>query len=105
MYLCIHVGTHDVQNISISSALPGQISVTGEFIQGSSATGVLVTVVSATDSEHHLISRDDNGNGIDGVISGLPGGWYTASVFVAGEDGLPFQRAATKPRRVSVKNG
>ena len=79
--------------------------MTGEFIQGSSATGVLVTIVNGTYIEHHLISRDDSGNGIDGVISGLHGGQYTVSVFVISKDGLPFERAATKPRRITVKNG
>ena len=69
------------------------------------ATGVLVTIVNATYLEHHLISRDDSGNGIDGVISGLPGGQYTVSVFVVGEDDLPFERVATKPRRITVENG
>ena len=100
----IHVGTHDIQNVSVSSRIPGQIRVTGEFIQESMATGVLVAVVNATYSEHHLISRD-HGNGIDGVISGLSGSQYTVSVFVVREDGLPFHRAATKPRRTSVRNG
>ena len=101
----IHVGTHDIQNVSVSSRIPGQIRVTGEFIQESMATGVLVAVINATYSEHHLISRDDSRNGIDGVISELPGGQYTVSVFVVSEDGLPFHRVATKPRRTSVRNG
>ena len=100
-----NVGTHDIQNVSVSSHIPGQVSVTGEFIQGSSATGVLVTIVNATNLEHHLISRDDSGNGIDSVISGFPGGQYTVSVFVISKDGLPFERAATKPRRITVENG
>ena len=103
-----NVGTHDIQNVSVSSPIPDQVSVTGEFIQGSRATGVLITAVSETGLEHHLISRNDSGNGIDGVISGLPGDQYTmlpVSVFVVSEDGLPFERTATKPRRITVENG
>ena len=100
-----NVGTHDIQNVSVSSPIPDQVSVTGEFIQGSRTTGVLITAVSETGLEHHLISRNDSGNGIDGVISGLPGGQYTVSVFVVSKDGLPFERAATKPRRITVENG
>ena len=99
-----NVGTHDIQNVSVSSPIPDQVSVTGEFIQGSRATGILITAISETGLEHHLISRD-SGNWIDGVISGLPGGQYTVSVFVVSEDGLPFERAATKPRRITVENG
>lgn len=56
-------GTHDIQNTSVSSSLPGTVRVTGEFIQGSTATGLLVIVVNgnATDIQHHLISKDING--------------------------------------------
>ena len=101
----MYIGTHDIQNVSISSRIPGQVNVTGEFIQESMATGVLVTIVNATNFEHHLISRDDSGNGIDDDISGLPGGQYTVSVFVVSEDGRPFERVATKPRRITVEDG
>ena len=90
----------------MSSHLPSQLRVTGDFIDGSMATGVLVAVVNgATDVQHHLISREDSVNGIDGVISGLPGGQYTVSVFVVGEDRLPFERVAATPRRAFVENG
>lgn len=100
------VGSHVVQNISISYSLPGQLRVTGDFIEGSTATGVLVALVNGTANvQHHRISRDHSVNGIDGVISGLPGGQYTVSIFVVDEGGNPFRRAAAKPRRISVKNG
>ena len=91
----------------MSSPLPGTVRVTGDFIQETTATGVLVTVVNgnATDTQHHFISKDINVNGIEGVISGLAGGQYTVSVFVVSEDGLPFKRAAAKPRKTSVENG
>ena len=90
----------------MSSPLPGQLRVTSDFIEGSTAPGILVAVVNSTANvQHHLISREDSVNGIDSVISGLPGGQYTVSVFVVGENGLPFERAAAKLRRISVKNG
>ena len=90
----------------MSSPLPGQLRVTGDFIEGSIATGALVAVVNSTANvQYHLISREDSRNGIDGVISGLPGGQYTVSIFVVDEGGIPFRRAAAKPRRISVKNG
>ena len=89
----------------MSSPLPGHVRVTGDFIQGSTATGVLVIIVNDSDIEHHLISKGSNENEVEGIISGLAGGQYTVSVFVVGKDGLPFERAATKPRSVSVENG
>lgn len=89
----------------MSSPLPGQLRVTGDFIQGSIAAGALVTVVNGTANvQHHLIPRIDGVNGIDHVIP-VPGGQYTVSVFVVGEDSLPFERAAAKPRRAFVENG
>ena len=53
----ILTGTHDLQNISVSSPLPGTVRVSGNFLQGSAATGVLVIVYSlCNDSNVHYNS-------------------------------------------------
>ena len=53
--------THDIQNISVSSPLPGAVRVTGEFIQRSTATGVLILLYRPRDLyvTYDLISRKD----------------------------------------------
>ena len=54
----IHVGTHDIQNVSVSSPLPGQIRITGTFVDGSTATGVLLIIYSLNiDSNAHYIAK------------------------------------------------
>ena len=40
---------HDIQNLSVTSPLSGQVRVTGDFIHRSTATGVLVIVCSQSD--------------------------------------------------------
>ncbi|MGJ8945879.1 hypothetical protein AB9K17_23595, partial [Salmonella enterica subsp. enterica serovar Kentucky] len=48
-----------IQNISVSSPHPGQVRVTGDFIQGSTATGALVIVYSqSNDSDIHYDSSE-----------------------------------------------
>ena len=89
----------------MSSPLSGQVRVTGDFIHGSTATCVLIIIVNDNDIEYHLTSKGNNENEVEGLISGLAAGQYTVSVFVIGKDGLPFERAAAKPRRVPVKSG
>ena len=50
------IGTHDIQNISVSSSQPGEVRVTGDFIDGSTATGVLLILYSLTnDSDIHYV--------------------------------------------------
>ena len=88
-------GTHDIQNISVTSPQPGEVRVTSDFIDGSTATGLLIIIYSLTnDSDVHYI--------VGGHNSGLAGGEYSISVFVVEENGLPFERVATSPKLVAV---
>ena len=91
------LGTHDIQNISVSSPLPGQVRVTGDFIEGSTANGVLIIVYSqSNDSDIHYKSSEWEGQSAEANVDRLIGSQYGVSVFVL-EDGLPFSRAATLP--------
>ena len=95
---------HDFQNISVSSPLPGQIRVTGDLIEGSTATGVLIIVYSqSNDSDIHYKNSEHEGQRTDLEVNivGLTGNKYGVSVFVL-EDGLPFSRAATSPQVVDT---
>ena len=101
------LGSHDVQNVTLSSCGPGEIRVAGDFIRGSLAIGVLVIIYSPNnDSNIHyrFISRQSDTTPLS-TVSGLPGGRYKASVFVVQDRGLPFNRSATAPRNVSVCEG
>ena len=101
MYVCIvhvHVGTHDIQNISVSSPHPGQVMVTGDFIQGSTAIGLLVAVNNESYTQYH--------RGIlDVIIKGLSAGRYTVSIFSILINGYPSERAATGQRIIEVIGG
>ena len=99
------VGTHDIQNISVSSPLPGQVRVTGYFIEGSTAIGVLVAILTATENLYlYLITRDGDLLQFESTVAGVIGGVHYASVFVMDENGLPFNKTASIPQVVSVKN-
>ena len=80
--------------------------VTADFIDGSTASGLMVTIVSENDRvQHRFITREGNENDVNNDLSGMDSGQYTVSVFVVDKDGVPLQRAATKPRHVSVEYG
>lgn len=101
----ILLGTHDAQNITVSSPRPGEIRITGNFIDGATATGLLVIVYSLTNGSDvyyhgHTIGEDEQV--FDTVIEDLAGGDYGVSVFVIEENGLPFERVVTRPKVVSV---
>ena len=92
-------GTHDIQNVSVSS-FDSEVRVTGDFIDGSTATGVLVIVYSLTDdSDIHYVSKSPEQN-IKASVTGLTGSWYGVSVFVLEENRLPFSRTAASPKVV-----
>ena len=100
------LGTHDVQNISITAQFPGQIRVTGDFTSESTATGVLNIVYSLINSSvvhytfaPHLSSVQRR---IESVILELSSDYYSVAVFVVIESGLPFPRVASKPSIVQV---
>ena len=70
--------------------------MTGDFIDGSTATGLLIIIYSLTnDSDVHYIAGGHN--------SGLADSEYSISVFVVEENGLPFERVATSPKLVAVE--
>ena len=101
-------GTHDIQNVVASSQLPGQISVTGEFISGATATGVLVIVYSLNSSSSqdiHYIAKQAKFDKISLNVTGLTGAEYGVSMFAL-DNGLPFPRVVASPRNniIAVSN-
>ena len=98
------LGTHEIHNISVNnSPQPGEVRVTGNFIDGSTATGVLVIVIGDSEVIYHNASRDGTDKIKETFITGLAGGEYSISVFVVEENGLPFERVATSPKLVAVE--
>ena len=95
------VGTHDIQNVSRTSLQSGEIQVSGDFVDGTSATGALVIVYSDELTRYHLAPRGPSGR-FDAIIADLPRGEYRVSVFTMEENGLPFERAVTQPLRADV---
>ena len=79
----------------------------GDFIDGSTATGVLAVFVDFSSSEifYHLINRGNNKQQLDDTIQGVVGGEHSISFFVLEESGLPFNRTASMPKLVTIENG
>lgn len=100
-------GTHDIQNINLSSSSAGEISVTGNFINGSTATAMLVIVYSdrLSDVYYMFSPSSSKQEKVMTIVTGLSSGLYNVSIFVVKENGLPFNRSATTPRSVSVTEG
>ena len=99
------LGTHDFQDVSISSDGPGDIRVTGYFIEGSTATGVLVAMSTTSEVYFHMFTREGTQSQFANTVSNVAGGDYSVSVFVEDENGLPFNRSATIPQNVTVVKG
>jgi hypothetical protein len=77
--------------------------VTGDFIQGSTAIGILIISINSTnDAQYHLCHRNGNNAQIGDTISGLAGGDHNVSAFVLERSGYPFIRTATTPKSVFV---
>ena len=85
----------------MNSINPGEISITGNFINGSTVTTVLVIVYSDSDVYYMFSAPSEK----ETNISGLPFGLYKISVFVVEKNGLPFNRSAVIPRSVLVMEG
>ena len=78
--------------------------MTGDFIDGSTATGLLTIVISTSEISYNLIERGSDQLHIEGSIQGVVGGEHSISFFVVEESGLPFNRTASTPKVVSVEN-
>ena len=105
VYFTNFEGTHDIQNISVNSFHPGEISVTGDFINGSSARDVLIIIYSDSRGDVYCILRFPTNaqDKLTTAVSGLPSGLYIVSVFVVADNGLPFNNSATTLKIVSVR--
>ena len=89
----------------MSSPSPGLIHVTGDFINGSSVSSVLVVIYSTDNRNDVYYTTSFPSTIVEGLmtnISRLPSGSYV-SVFVLEENGLPFNRSASTPRSVLVR--
>ena len=99
------LGTHDIHNIIAISPHPGQISIMGNFIDGSTVTGVLLIIYSLTnesDIHYHAINKgNEQNNNISINVTGLTGAEYGISVFAL-ENCLPFPRVVTSTRTLIV---
>ena len=76
--------------------------MTGDFIPGSSAIGILIVIYWADNDsnmiKYHFVHRSNIRRTI--AMTNLPRGQYKVSVFVVEENGLPFSRSATTPRNL-----
>ena len=104
-YYYIVLGTFDVQNILVTSPIPGELRVTGNFIDGSAAIGLLVIVYSLiNDSDVHYLSGRVHSQMIEASVSGLTDTQYNVSIFVIEKNGLPLSRVAALPTLIMIKN-
>lgn len=74
--------------------------MTGDWIPGSTAWGVLVILYSATALHYEVHERQHDK--LDAKVKVLLGGEYNISLFVIENDRKPFERAASTPIKVSV---
>ena len=84
--------------MSLSSLQPGEIEISGDFVEGTNATGALVIVYSQTDgrTHYHLAPRAQSKRLEARVVADLRGA-YMVSIFTMQENGLPFERVVTTP--------
>ena len=61
-------GTHDVQSILVTSLTPGDIRVTSQFIQGSTAAGVVIADISSSGIRFYLLARESDQLELDGTF-------------------------------------
>ena len=64
------LGTHDLQKVAVNSPLPSEIRVRGDFVDGSTATGVLLVIYSLTsDSDIHYIAKHKEQESVSMIIN------------------------------------
>ena len=91
----------------MTSTQPASIRITGDFIRGSSAIGVLAIIV-PLESESNVIYSfrpRQNTTALRAEDVSLPGGHYSVSLFVVEEEGDVFSRTTSSPIDVSVDSG
>ena len=79
----------------------------GDFIDGSTAIGVLVVVIGTSETcyRYHLIQKEKTATHVTNTIRDVVGGEHSISVFIVEENGQPFSRTASTPKVVFVENG
>ena len=92
------LGTHNIQNISVTSPHAGKVRVTGNWIQGS---GLLVIVYNATNVYYHFLERKHEAY-LDASFTICFGGEYNVSIFVMQANGELCNRAVLQPIPVSI---
>ena len=103
-------GTHEFQWLSFTSHL-GILEISGYFIDGSEAIGILtvayqsLTVNGESDISYVLTMRSVGKESLNfpiGQISNNSNHMLAVSIFTVENDGLPFNRSVSSPKRVSA---
>ena len=79
--------------------------MTGTFIPGSTATGVLVAALTNSEIFFYSLEMGNSLLCLDNTTLNVAGGEYHVSVFVIEKTGLPIRGAATVPQNVMVVEG
>ena len=88
----------------MTSTVPGDIDIAGSFVAGSESIGILIIAYSLTNdsfTKYSFIPRFVNEQKRVTVMD-LSIDEYYVSVFVVQQNGLPFNRSATRPRNVHI---
>jgi hypothetical protein len=101
----VHVGTHDIQNITVSSPLSGQVIVASDFLQGSTAMEILAVLFRRSDSHvlYKLAPRRLGAGNTVVTIIGVDSGSYDMFVYAVELEGKRTHLPATvKPQSIIV---
>ena len=82
--------------------------VSGNFIDRSTGSGILTVVYSSVDEssiQYVLVPRSSNQHRVSAAFGGISSGRKLVSLFVMEDNGLPFRKAATRVKRVFVRDG
>lgn len=89
----------------MSTPFLGQVRVAGDFLHGSAATGILVAIVTPSNTLYlNVIKRNSDQLHVVGTVEGVMGGHHHVSLFIVNLLGLPFGATATTPQTVFVMN-
>ena len=85
------------------------VNISGDFVEQSTAIGILAVVYALTESDpvdyYLLVPRLLEQQWASSVFECIQSGTYNVSLFSVEEGDLPFNRAATKVRTLSVDQG
>ena len=110
MYVCVYVGSYDVQSIAVDSSAPNSVTLNASYLENSPAVGVVFVLLFTDDADSVNFTKSlylvlDNVQSSVFIQHSVTRGEYSVVAFDVESNGRPWNSSAAQDRVIITGEG